>query len=647
MRLKRARMPASLLVALVLAVSSAALYLFTGSANILKELEARSFEWRLQVRGSREPPADLVIIAVDDKTLSGLGRWPLPRAVVAEAVTAIEAAEAKSIGIDILFLEPEAPYNGVSHSSGDQKLMGALRQMRRTILAMALLFEDAATPGQDERVVAEGIGYSLVLKPASGALQPPRAHDALMPIPPLRQAARVGHVNVVFGGSGDALSIYPAVLLDGAYIPAFSVELAAEQLSIPWDRLGIALDGMLLLGDRRVPLDVDLSLTINPYGSEGTITTYSLIDLLEERLPEGSLKGKSVLLGATAVGVGERFNTPLDDNLPGVELLAGSTANLLDDSAIVRTPETRLADAGVMLAMGALAWFIGRGLGLRLAGLGLAVQVVACWGLAYLVVVELQLWMAVAPVTILILACGGIGMVSRAAVERLHRREAERQRRNLARYVSPLMAERLAAAERPDFDRRNQDAAILFIDLGGFTGESESRPPAETVDFLVAYHGLLERVVLAHGGVIEQFQGDGAMVIFGLPEPQPDDPPRALACARALVQALFEWQPALSVRAGLHFGPVTIAQLGGQSHAQLAAAGDTVNVASRLEQLAKERHATLVISDDLAARVRDYGQEDLLQGFENVDPQPLRGRQRPLGLMTATRQALGVSQSES
>ncbi len=622
------------LLALVVALALAGIYLFSGGTAVYQELEARTFEWRLQLRGARPAPEEVAILAIDNETLDSpqILRWPLRRSMLARTLMAAKEAGAKTVGINILLVDPEPPSDGVTLSSGDRELYDSLREIGDVILGMALMFEAAAAPEPADISSLSRMAYALVLSPPTGALRPPEAEGVLMPLRPFRQQSTLGHVNLLLSEGGAAVNQQTAVALPPFYMPSFPAVMAAHWLDVPYDALGVALDGSLLLGGRNVPLDITLSLPINPYGGEGGIDTYSLIDLLDGKLPPEALRGRAVVIGATAVGVGERFHTAFDGNLPGVEILATATANLIDQSYIVRTAETRLGDSLAILLLGLLAWGLGRFLGLRGALLACSLLLLAWWGAAYLALSMLQIWLAVMAQTTVVVLCGTIGMVGRAARERRQRAEAERQRGNLARYVSPLMAERLAAEERPDFDRRHQEASILFIDLGGFTSESEGRSPGETVEFLVDYHQRLERVVLAHGGVIEQFQGDGAMVIFGLPEPRDDDAVRALASARELIAVLFDWRPDIRVRAGLHHGPVAIARLGGDRQAQLAAAGDTVNVASRLEHLAKEEEASLVVSEDLAAMVEAAGRDDLLAGLERQAAREIRGRKQAMAL---------------
>src|SRR6516225_5695627 len=122
-------------------------------------------------------------------------------------------------------------------------------------------------------------------------------------------------------------------------------------------------------------------------------------------------------------------------------------------------------------------------------------------------------------------------------------------------------------------------AAILFVDLSGFTGLTESLGPAWTRDLLVELHERIERAATAHHGFVVSYMGDGAMIVFGLPAPQPLDAACALAAIEQLHRDLSAWlgnlPPValgkLSPRVGGHFGPVVLSRLGTADHQHIAA----------------------------------------------------------------------------
>ncbi len=118
---------------------------------------------------------------------------------------------------------------------------------------------------------------------------------------------------------------------------------------------------------------------------------------------------------------------------------------------------------------------------------------------------------------------------------------------------------------------------------------------------------LVEGEVTAHGGVVITYMGDGVLAVFGLPKPRSDDAARALAAVEALRFSMTAWlaelPPAardrLDFRIGLNYGPAILSRLGSPTQQQITATGDTVNVASRLLEVAKEQQRRVVVTEDL------------------------------------------------
>jgi len=152
----------------------------------------------------------------------------------------------------------------------------------------------------------------------------------------------------------------------------------------------------------------------------------------------------------------------------------------------------------------------------------------------------------------------------------------------------------------------------MFLDLSGSTGATEALGPERSRDLLSAMQTLVEREVTAHRGVVINYMGDGVLAVFGLPNPQSDDAARALTTAESLYTSVTTWladlPPAardrLDFRIGVHFGPAIMSRLGSPTHQQITAAGDTINVASRLLEVAKQQHCRVVVTEDLLAAAR-------------------------------------------
>jgi adenylate cyclase len=196
--------------------------------------------------------------------------------------------------------------------------------------------------------------------------------------------------------------------------------------------------------------------------------------------------------------------------------------------------------------------------------------------------------------------------------------------------------------KNPDFllEPVRQDAAIVFIDLSGFTSLSETLGMDAVLEMLKDFHVLVDQEVVARGGVITSFLGDGAMILFGLPESTADDASNAALCCVDLYNRAEQWveslPPSIASRTGFkvgaHFGPIIASRLGGGSYQHITATGDSVNVASRLMEVAAKQGVALALSDDL---LRQAGPEcALLESGVLIGPQeaPIRGRSRAMSV---------------
>ncbi|MCK1733003.1 adenylate/guanylate cyclase domain-containing protein [Bradyrhizobium sp. 138] len=222
----------------------------------------------------------------------------------------------------------------------------------------------------------------------------------------------------------------------------------------------------------------------------------------------------------------------------------------------------------------------------------------------------------------------------------------ERERGNLARYFSPNVVAELSKQDEPLRQVRTQHAAVLFVDIVGFTAFADARTPQEVVRTLREFHGLMEQEVFRHSGTLDKYLGDGLMATFGTPFAGAHDASNALRCAQAMIGAANSWngrrtalgESPLRVSFGLHYGPVVLGDIG-QTCLEFAVIGATVNAASRLEALTRTLDCALVASDDLISRAKaELGSAaEAFQPLMAQEPQAVRGIQRPIGIWTQAR----------
>ncbi len=157
---------------------------------------------------------------------------------------------------------------------------------------------------------------------------------------------------------------------------------------------------------------------------------------------------------------------------------------------------------------------------------------------------------------------------------------------------------------------QERGVAVLFADLRGFTRIAEKKLPYDVVFFLNCYFDVMGEAITREGGLINQFVGDGVMALFGVEEGPEEGCRQALAAACAIVDALDEMSETLAdeldeplrIGIGIHTGPTVVGQMGRGVAKYLTAVGDTVNAASRLQDLTKKYDCRLVISSQVAER---------------------------------------------
>ena len=235
-----------------------------------------------------------------------------------------------------------------------------------------------------------------------------------------------------------------------------------------------------------------------------------------------------------------------------------------------------------------------------------------------------------------------IGLTTALAMVRsrrlLMRAVSETARRaNLARFlpaeIAPLVGENDVATWRQG---RRQQGTILFVDIRGFTAYAEKLDPARLSVFISSFRRRVMRATEAFGGVVDKFIGDGALVVFGIPEPQNDDCARAIACAHRLLALLDQWNvkrgfdPPIRVGIGIHSGELYYGLVGDDRRLELTVLGDTVNVAAKIEQATKRFNTALLASETV---VMQAGQQ---RSWGEVGREPLGGRGEHLAIFAYT-----------
>lgn len=634
-------------------------------------MDLRAQDYRFLQRGARAASPEVVIVAIDDASLEQFGRWPWSRALMAQLLERLAHADAAVIGFDIVQSESgadrdldrvrerltgldERTWNAVrgaldQGAADDDRLAQAVRASGRAVLGY---FFDLERQEDGERP-AQLPTYNLVQngRGPQGETGIPHARMLQGNLPALTAAARsVGYFNFFPDPDGSFRRAPLAIGFKGQI--ALPLSLAMLQVYRPQMPLAIrfAEYGVesVHFGTTSIPVGEDGQMLINFRGPGKTFRHVAAADVLHERIPADSFRGKLVLVGVTATAVADVRVTPFDGAFPGVEIHANILDNILRHDFVSRPPWILGVEVALILLLA-----LSLGLLLHYArGVSGALVAISCLA-AYVTLSQAVFgWYGLAlnlvyPLFTIVVTYSAIGLEQYVVEER----EKRKIRDAFSLYFPPALAR--LVSERPEMlalggDKR--ELTVLFSDIRGFTSISERLEAETLVELLNDFLGAMTEVIFAHDGMLDKYVGDAIMAVWGAPLPQADHAARACRAALDMISRLHScedgWHqrgwPRLDIGIGLNTGPMVVGNMGSARRLSYTVIGDNVNLGSRLEGLNKlygthilASEATIQAAGDaVVAReldlVRVKGKRLPVRIFEILAPRDERAAWAPL-----------------
>lgn len=544
-------------------------------------------DWRVQDAFVRqhaktaEPDADIVIIDIDEASLARMqpvaGSWPWPRATHAELLTGLARQQPRAIVFDLLFSDADR-----FRPESDAAFIEALRSTPNVYLPMLTLEGDTRA------------GLKLADLPGTLGLQPtadadPEARALLLPptaIPP--ELWRTGVINYFEDADGIGRRYPIAQTVGGWRIPSLPARVVAD--------LGVAVQGDTLLLDWR--------------GGRG-FKHIAYVDLFEDfsrRQPQRAVDeftNKIVIIGTAAPGLKDLRATPMGSLYPGVEILATAIDNLKNGRGMQRISSHATLAITLLLLAALWALFAAQLHVVAIAALLAAASAALAFSAAWLLA---QGWLlAIVTPLIFVWLFYLVAAVQGFLQERATRRHAVQL---FGRFLNPNVVTRIVDQGETieSLSGQTKQISVLFSDIRGFTTLSETHPAQEVVKLLNRYFSLQVAVVFKHGGTLDKFIGDCIMAFWGAPLEDAEHAKHAVACALEMEQVLLDFKRELGrdgesfdVGIGIHSGSAVVGFIGAEQKLDYTAIGDTVNLASRIEGLTKDKARILVSSDTAAA----------------------------------------------
>jgi len=587
------------LLAVLLGVG--AQWLSTPSAPFFADEWLRDRFLRLAVSSAPEPR--VLVVDIDEASTAALGPWPWPRARLADLVEQLLTTyAARGVALDIVL--PDA-----ADRDGDTRL-SLLAQHAPVVLGQAF---DYFHPDRPEALQAGQLAGATTLHgavgvPASGYI----ANHA-----GLAQASHVGNIGYIPDPDGILRRLPLMTRYKGRGYPALS--LALLDCCSGGKPLQLAGNGVQRPAWRR-----DWS----------AYTVVSAADILQQAIVPSSASGRLVLIGSSSLSLGDRVATPLASDRPGLGVQATMLSSLLDQQAGLGPAlwPGRWIACLFTAATAYAAWFAFPRL---TAAASVTLLGASCAGwllLAYLVAPHAPALVTTGPLA--------SNLFLLAVAVPYHWQTSQSRSRHLLgtlrQYVAREVVEQLLRADlRDPLAPRLLDVTTLIADMEGYTTQVEALPLDEAAQLTRDFLDCLTGPVIAQQGTLDKYTGDGLVAFWGAPLPQRQHADLALDAARAIVQRvqalsasrLGNGRPPLRVRIGIESGAAMAGDFGSSFRSIYTAVGDSVNTASRLEQVARDFPHDVIIGPGTVQRASRHS-------FLALGSRLLRGKEKPTELYT-------------
>jgi len=551
--------------------------------------EARAVDKFLFFR-DRIPSPAIAVVAIDDDTFRALEeRQPLDRRFLADLTEFLLRSGARVVALDVQLSRASA-------AGGDAALVAVTRRWQPGHVAFAALAVPRAAEGGERYALTSS--FSPELRATPGFANAPVGDDGV-----IRRMRPV--LPSVDGGYAPSLAL-AALAGSGGYGPE---QIAATLRGGRDVRLDLPVGDASGRLDRAEPIGLDTLASqlwrIDYGGPAGTVTSFPALPLVQmaragaSPAADNPFAGRIVFVGATFAESRDFYPTP-KGLMPGVEIQANMVHTLLARRVLL--PPNPLVSLGLM----AVACLASALLSVWLRGVWVTLATAAVIALMVLLSYEAYTrggyWLDfVAPM-----------FAMRAYTKWSGKLARRRLQAAFGQYVSPEVLDRVQHRGSA-LGGELRTVTILISDVRGFTTVAEGMPPAAIAEIMNEYFTEMVDVVLTHHGLVNDFVGDGLVVVFGAPLDDPEHAWHAVQTALEMQEALarlnHRWRDrgaaTLAIGVAVNTGEVFAGNLGSPKRKKYTVLGDAVNTTARMEGLNRDLGTVALISGTTLTAVKD------------------------------------------
>ena len=447
MRFKKLHLSTLLLVAAIIAVIlSNILFDF----DILQPLEHKVYDSVTRLR-QREAATEVVVLAIDDHSIQQLGSWPWPRSYLAEMIKLLSDNGTHALGISLLYPTKElnpglqelanikevlndkptkaerkltTKINRILTEAGkrldhDAQLISAVRSARNVVLPVRFGLaspEDGSSGDGSPHKLSDWLNLNSIKMSSTpqpqiklsmestrlrGIFNNHRIQASRITQPYLalsKKAGALGHINLIGDHDGIVRQIPLLINYQGRDFVSFALQVARKYSGGRLKEISVAQD-KIVLRHLEIPTEKNHRMLIDYSGQDVNIQQISFVDVLDGKVDPKTFRKKVVLLGVTAEGLSQHYNTPLGSNVSGLEIEAAAVENILNAQYISRPSWVHLAEILALLYFGFFLLFVIPRVSPRLGALILGIFLSTWVGASMIIFISNGIWIKVlAPV---------------------------------------------------------------------------------------------------------------------------------------------------------------------------------------------------------------------------------------------------------
>jgi adenylate cyclase len=599
--------------------------------GLFYSFEARTYDSRVSSRISdvrSQSIDDIVIIDIDGRSISELGKfqqWPL--SYYPRIINFLNSGGTAAIGLDIIFdkdiREPEA----------NTQFVEAVRNAGNVF--NSIYFEDEDSVSWRYRMALEPPGfewskfaYIFPDEVNEHFRQEDRIGNEFIDL--LNASHAVGHVNIQADVDGVVRKINLFRNFNNHSYPALPFKMYLDLMGV--DSMRIELGQWINLYSeksfvKRIPIDKQGNMLITYFGNYKTFRYISFYDVLEQRLPKEYFQNKIVLVGTSLPGLFDLRSAPFNPAFPGVEINANILNTLISGKFITQLSAMNsfILMAGIGILIGVITVFLSPLWSIIL----IVVLGIIHTFVSYYLFNENLTWIPVVnPILTLLVTFSGVYLYRYVTEERGKKFIKE----TFSHFVTKSVVEELLAnPEKIKLGGERKECTVFFSDVVGFTTIAEQLTPEALVRLLNEYLTEMTNIVFKFDGMLDKYEGDAIMAVFGAPIAHGNHAYNACAAALEMQEQMLKlrelWgkqgRPQLHARCGLNTGPMVVGNMGSENRFDYTVMGDSVNLGARFEPANKQYGTKIMIGESTFLMAKDQivaRELDLLRVIGKTEP---------------------------